>query len=181
MLKTRWVVKKCNVSFWTALNWSKCIRMVTWYIWLSIYTNNETLCIIWNFYLSSRGVLGRIYALNIEVLSVTDFSASVRAKVFKFLIHLDSGQVYCGKENQDAEINMAFFFHFSISHSIVIHREICVKGFSGTTTPRILKFGKNVGYDLLYCVRENQPPNAYHFLYLSIFLSLQASFLLQVS
>ena len=39
MLKTGWVVKKCNVSFWTALNWSKCIQMVTWYIWLSISTN----------------------------------------------------------------------------------------------------------------------------------------------
>ena len=29
-----------------------------------------------------------------------------------------------------------------------------------------------VGYDLLHCVRENQSPDAYHFLYLSIFLSL---------
>ena len=32
-----------------------------------------------------------------------------------------------------------------------------------------LCFGTNVGYDLLYCVRENQPPAIYHFLYLSIF------------
>ena len=31
------------------------------------------------------------------------------------------------------------------------------KNFSGTTAPRILKFGTNVGYDLLYCVKENQP------------------------
>ena len=99
----------------------------------------------------------------------------MRAKVFKFCIHLESGQVYCGKENQDA------IFAFSISHSNVIHREICVKDFSGTTAPRILKFGTNVGYDLLDCVRENQPPDAYHFLYLSIFLSLQSNFLLQLS
>ena len=49
-----------------------------------------------------------------------------------------------------------FFFHFSISHSNVIHREICVKDFSGITAPRILKFCTNVGYDLLYCVKENQ-------------------------
>ena len=42
--------------------------MVSLYIWLSIYTNNEILCIIWKFDFSSRGVLGRIYALSIEVL-----------------------------------------------------------------------------------------------------------------
>ena len=48
-----------------------------------------------------------------------------------------------------------------------------VKDFSGTTKPRILKFGTNVGYNLLYCVREKQPPAAYHSHYLSIFLSLQ--------
>ena len=48
------------------------------------------------------------------------------------------------------------FFLFSISHSNVIHREICVKDFSGTAAHRILKFGTNVGYDLLYCVRESQ-------------------------
>ena len=49
------------------------------------------------------------------------------------------------------------------------------------TEPRILKFGTNVGYNLLYCVRENQPPPAYYSLYLSIFLSLQSNFLLQIS
>ena len=43
--------------------------------------------------------------------------------------------------------------------------------------PRILKFGTNVGYDLLYCVRENQHAAAYHSPYLSIFLPLQAKFL----
>ena len=98
----------------------------------------------------------------------------MRAKVFKFCIHLESGQLYCGKENQDAEINFCLLFSiFSISHSNVIHRGICVKDFSGTTAPRILKFGTNVGYDLLYCVKKNQHAAAYHSLYLSIFLSLQ--------
>ena len=48
-----------------------------------------------------------------------------------------------------------------------------VKNFSGTAEPRILKFGTNVGYNLLYCIRENQPPPAYRSLYLSIFLSRQ--------
>ena len=107
----------------------------------------------------------------------------MRARVFKFLIHLESGQVYCGTENQDDEIyfyHLFPFFLFSISHSNVIHREICVKDFSGTTAPRILKFGTNVGYDLLYCVRENQHAAAYLFPYLSIFLCLQAKFLLQI-
>ena len=37
----------------------------------------------------------------------------------------------------------------------------------------ILKFGTNVGYTLLYCVRETRPPPAFHSLYLSFFLSLQ--------
>ena len=46
-----------------------------------------------------------------------------------------------------------------------------VKDFSGTIEPRILKFGTNVGYNLLYCVRENQPPPAYHSHYLSIFVA----------
>ena len=100
----------------------------------------------------------------------------MRARVFKFLIPLESGQIYCGTENQDAEVYFYLlfpFFLFFISHSSVIHREICVKNFSGTIAPRNLKFGTNVGYDLLYCVKENQHATAYHSLYLSIFLSLQ--------
>ena len=109
----------------------------------------------------------------------------MKAKVFKFCIHIERSQVYCGKENQDAEINFCLFFPFfffvSITHSNVIHREICVKHSTGITAPRILKFGVNVGYVLLHCVRENQPPDAYCFLYLSIFLSLQSNFLLQIS
>ena len=112
------------------------------------------------------------------------FSAFMRAKVFKFFMHLESGQVYCGKENQNAEINFCLllpFCLFSISHSNVIHRKICVKDFSGTTAPRILKFGTNVGYDLLYCVKENQTSAAYHSLYLSIFLPIHSDFLLQIS
>ena len=46
-----------------------------------------------------------------------------------------------------------------------------VKDFSGTTAPRILKFCTNFGYDLLYCVRGNQRPHAYHSLCLFSFFS----------
>ena len=56
---------------------------------------------------------------------------------------------------------------------VCVFKLFFVKNFSGTTEPRILKFGMNVGFNLLYCVRENQPPPAYHSHYLSIFLSLQ--------
>ena len=48
-----------------------------------------------------------------------------------------------------------------------------VKDFSGTTVPRILKFGTNIRYDKLYCVLKNQPHMAYQSLYLSIFHSFQ--------
>ena len=43
--------------------------------------------------------------------------------------------------------------------------EIFVKDFSGTTGPRILKFGTNIKYDRLYCVLKNQPYMAYQSLY----------------
>ena len=42
--------------------------------------------------------------------------------------------------------------------------------------PRILKFSTNVGYDLLYCGKENWLAPAYSSIYLSIFLSLQSKF-----
>ena len=79
--------------------------MVTWYIWLSIYTNNETLCIIWNLDLSSRGFLGRIYALSIEVLlllfaveDVSQYWNYIISIARQFVAHyLDAVQfsVYC--------------------------------------------------------------------------------------
>ena len=98
-------------------------------------------------------------------ISVIEISAPIIARVFIFCtcMHLERGQVYSGKENQDAVINFCLFpfFLFSISHSDVIHREIWVKDFSGTTAPRILKSGTNVGYDWLHCVKENQYAAAY--------------------
>ena len=61
----------------------------------------------------------------------------MRARVFKFCIHIESGQVYCGTENK-TQIYFALFLIFSISHSNVIHREICDKYFLGTIACRIL-------------------------------------------
>ena len=122
------------------------------------------------------------------VLSNKTFShrilSSYYSQSLQVLYTLERCQVYCGKESQDSMIKFCLLFPvflFSISHSNVIHREICVNNFSGTTVPGILKFGTNVGYDLFCCVKENQYAAAYHSPYLSIFLSLQANFLLQIS
>ena len=48
-----------------------------------------------------------------------------------------------------------------------------VKDFSATTWVRILKFGRKLDSDELYCVTKEQPHIAYQSLYLFIFLSLQ--------
>ena len=69
--------------------------------------------------------------------SVTNFSASMRARVFQFCIHIENGQVYCETENK-TQIYFALFLIFSISHSNVMHREICDNYFSGTIASRIL-------------------------------------------
>ena len=118
-------------------------------------------------------------------ISSDRFLNSYESQSFQFCIHLETSQVYCGAENQDTEINFIllfpFFLFFSISHSNVIHKEIWVKDFSGTTMATILTFNTNTEYDLLYCLKENHPPAAYHCLYLSIFLSLQSKVLLQIS
>ena len=69
------------------------------------------------------------------------------------------------------DLSSFFIFSFlSISYSNVMHKKF-VKDLSGTVAPRILKFGTNIEYDLLYCVKENQHPHAYHSLYLSFFFS----------
>ena len=67
--------------------------------------------------------------------SLTCFLTSMRDRVFKFCIHIESGQVYCVTQNK-TEIYSAFFFLFSISHSSVI--QICDKYFSETIAHRIL-------------------------------------------
>ena len=44
-----------------------------------------------------------------------------------------------------------------------MHRESCVKDYSIPAAPRILKFGTNIGYDYLHCVRRIQHPLFVHF------------------
>ena len=56
-----------------------------------------------------------------------------------------------------------------------------VKDFSGTTVPRILKFGTNIGYNKLYRNLKNQPHMAYQSRYLSIFLFFQKYFSSKIS
>ena len=64
---------------------------------------------------------------------LTDFSAPIRARFFKFCMHLERVEVYCVKENHGAEVNFPFFFSFFFPFSIfyfnVMHMEICVKVF----------------------------------------------------
>ena len=41
-------------------------------------------------------------------------------------------------------------------HSFCLYVCICVNIFSqGTTAPKLLKFGTNIGHDLLYCGKGN--------------------------
>ena len=57
-------------------------------------------------------------------ISVTDFSAPIRASVFKFCVHLREGKVYCVNGNLDANPHFAFFFQFFIFSfflSYIIH------------------------------------------------------------
>ena len=72
----------------------------------------------------------------------TDFSALMRAKVFKLCIHLQRVEVYCAQENHEASIYFAFF---SISHSNVMHRErgggVPIWGFFGPL-PNLFIFGR---------------------------------------
>ena len=66
-------------------------------------------------------------------------SASMSATVFKFCIHNEDNQVYYCKQNQDAKIYFCLLFLFS--DFISLTPMFFVKDFSGTTRPRIMKFG----------------------------------------
>ena len=77
------------------------------------------------------------FSFSTRKFSVTNFLASMKARVFKFCLRIESGQVYCGTENKTV-FHFVFFLLFSISRASVIHREICDKYFSGTLACRIL-------------------------------------------
>ena len=53
-------------------------------------------------------------------ISITDFSASMGASVFKFCVHLQEGKEYCVNENLDADPPFAFFFQFFIFPSVTL-------------------------------------------------------------
>ena len=57
-------------------------------------------------------------------ISVTDFSAPIKASVFKFCVHLQVGKMYFVKENKDANPYLPSFFIFSFCHSYIIHMDI---------------------------------------------------------
>ena len=94
-----------------------------------------------------------------DKIFVTDFSAPMRATVFKFCVHLHRFDLYCVEENHNAEIYFAFFFpfylFFFISHSNVMHSDFFFKDFLGTIKPRILKVNTNIGLDVVLCKRES--------------------------
>ena len=74
-------------------------------------------------------------------------------------------------------IPLVYRFVFSVTMFVGLGENFFfVKNFSRNTEPRILKFNTNVGYNLLYCVRENQPPPSYCGLYLSIFFLFNKNF-----
>ena len=114
-----------------------------------------------------------VFFFSNEIFFCHRFLSTYESQRLQILYILHWVEVYCVKENHDAEIYFALFLPFSFFLSLTpnaMHREICVKGFSGTAAPRILKFATNSGYHYLYCIGLNQHPNAYHSLYLSIFL-----------
>ena len=79
-----------------------------------------------------------------------------------FVYTLRGAKYIVGKKTKMLWLIFAVFFHFSISHSNVIHREICVKDFSGTTVPRILKFGTKCWVWLIVLCKGNQHAAAYY-------------------
>ena len=62
----------------------------------------------------------------------------------------------CKTESASSCLSFPLFVHFAFSPI-----KFFVKDFWGTTVPKSLKFHINIGYNFLYCVRENQHPHAY--------------------
>ena len=103
------------------------------------------------------------------IFFVKDFSRTTAPRILKFCTNIGYDLLYRVRENQSSScLSSLNLFIFSFSPI-----KFFVKDFAGTTAPRILKLCTNIGYDLTYCVRENQHPYAYHSLYSSIFLFLQ--------
>ena len=72
------------------------------------------------------------------------FLSSYERQSLQILYTPTEVEVYCEKKTAKLKFILSYFL-FSISQSNVMYREICVKDFSITTAPRILKFGTNIG------------------------------------
>ena len=102
------------------------------------------------------------------------FFSSLESQCLQILYTSKTVEVSCVQEKHNAIISFGFFFpfsFFSITYSSVMHRKICFKYFSGTTAPRISKFGSKIGYDHLYRVWKKQHPHVYHSLICPFFFS----------
>ena len=100
------------------------------------------------------------------LLHVKDFSGTTSPRILKFATHIGYNYLYRVRQNQHPHSYHSLY----LSIFLFLQKHFLVKDFSGTTVPRILKYVTNIGYSYLYCIRENEHPHAYHFLYLSIFL-----------
>ena len=81
---------------------------------------------------------------------------------------------------------MGLYWIWSVRNSVITLlcnsvRFFCVTVFSGTIIATILKLGIHMDNELLYCGIENWTLCSYSSLYLSIFLSFKAKFVLQFS
>ena len=111
-------------------------------------------------------------SLCVNFFFVKDFSGTTVPRILKFATNIGYDKLYCVLKNQPHMAYQSLYSSIFLSFQIVFF----VKDFSGTTVPRISKFGTNIGYDKLYCFFKNQPHMAYQSLYLSIFLSFQFFF-----
>ena len=102
--------------------------------------------------------------------SATDFSASMSqsSNLAKYIV---------GQKTKMLRFIFTFSFHVSFFHLSlhIIHRETCVKDFSGPTAPRIWKPGTNIG-----CCCLSFPLFAHFSLSPSKFLSFYESHSLQI-
>ena len=91
----------------------------------------------------------------------------MQARMLIFGMQVDD-DLYHGIENQPSSYLSLYLSNFLSFHSLM---KFFVKGFSTTMQGRILIFGMQADYDLLYRGIENQSSPAYSSLYLSNFLS----------
>ena len=95
-----------------------------------------------------------------QILQEAEINSSLSSSLFHRLTIIipPANEVYKGY--------IVFVFSVTISVCLCVNF-FSVKDFSETAAPRILKFSTNIGYDLLYRVRENQ-----HFVLIIPFIGL---------